>query len=506
MADRDLVGQLFMVDFDGFAPSEGIERLVTVGGVGGVILFDKNVQDAEQVAALTNALQGVAAAAGCSPLLVGVDQEGGPVVRLRGTHFPSAMAFGAAGSEALVAAAAEVTARELRAVGIHLNFAPVLDVNSNPANPVIGVRSYGEDPALVGRLGVRAATAMQAGGVLAAGKHFPGHGDTALDSHLALPAVTHSRARLEAVELRPFREAIRAGVAAVMTAHIVYPAVDPERPATLSPAVIAVLRDDLGFAGLVVSDSMRMRAIADHLSPGEAAVRAVLAGVDLILACGPAEAQWEALEAVRAAAAAGRIPATRIAAAAQRVLAAKQRLRLPERALVGAADVRFRVGLPEDRLLADRVARAAATLVRDHRGLLPLPAGPVAVAAGAAPRSTIEQLAEAIRATGRTAPIAILDEPDISAWTGPLVVPLGDLPGDRYSPAAVAAIHHRALGPHPTVAVATGVPYPLGGFPAQAACLAVYGADPSSLRAAAAVLVGAGSAGGNLPVTVADHT
>ncbi|TMI78529.1 MAG: glycoside hydrolase, partial [Bacillati bacterium ANGP1] len=202
--DRDLIGQLFMVDFGGPSPSDEITRLIADGGVGGIVLFDKNIQDPGQVASLTNALQRHAAAVRRPPLLVAVDQEGGPVVRLRGTHFPSAMAFGAAGSDDLVAAAAEVTACELRAVGIHFNFAPDLDVNSNPANPVIGVRSYGEDPALIARLGTRAITAMQAGGVLATAKHFPGHGDTAQDSHLALPTVGHPRDRLEAIEFPPF--------------------------------------------------------------------------------------------------------------------------------------------------------------------------------------------------------------------------------------------------------------------------------------------------------------
>ena len=199
-----MIGQLFMVDFSGPAPSAGIERLIADAAVGGVILFDKNITSPVQIASLTNGLQRVAAAAGKPPLLVGADQEGGPVVRLQPTHFPSAMAFGAAGSDDLVGLAAAVTGKELRSVGIHVNFSPVLDVNSNPANPVIGVRSYGEDPSLVTRLGARAVRQMQSAGVLATAKHFPGHGDTALDSHLALPVVSHPRSRLESVEFAPF--------------------------------------------------------------------------------------------------------------------------------------------------------------------------------------------------------------------------------------------------------------------------------------------------------------
>ena len=505
--DRDLIGQLFMVDFGEPSPSEEVIRLIAEGGVGGVVLFDKNIRDPGQVASLTNALQRHAAAVRRPPLLVAADQEGGPVVRLRGTHFPSAMAFGAAGSDDLVAAAAEVTARELRAVGIHFNFAPDLDVNSNPANPVIGVRSYGEDPALVARLGTRAITAMQAVGVLATAKHFPGHGDTAQDSHLALPTVAHPRDRLEAMEFPPFREAIRAGVAAVMTAHVVYPALDADHPATLSPAIIGMLRAEMGFGGIVVSDSMRMRAIADLLGPGEAAVQAVLAGVDLILALGPTEVQWEALRGVRAAAAGGRIPPARIREAAERVVAAKRRLGLFDNAFVQENAVPRRVGLPEHTALAGRVAAAAATLVREHRGMPPLPPGSIQVAAGLAPEETVQRLAQALRAKGRTAMTVGLDRGAAPDRAGPLVLPLGDsAPGGPVTRERIVAVTAAALKRGPTVVVATAAPYALAHVPQECAALAVYGADPSTLQAAAAVLTGAIRPGGRLPVTIASPT
>ncbi|HYM91173.1 MAG TPA: beta-N-acetylhexosaminidase [bacterium] len=498
---QGLVGQMFMVDFSGPEPSAEVERLLTEGGVGGVVVFDKNVEAPIQVARLSNALQRLAARAGQPPLLLAADQEGGPVVRLRGTHFPSAMAFGAAASDRLVAQAARVTARELRAVGIHVNFAPVLDVNSNPANPVIGVRSYGEDPAPVARLGVQAVTAMQAAGVLATAKHFPGHGDTSLDSHLALPTVAHPRGRLEAVELLPFVAAIRAGVAAVLTAHVVYPALDPDRPATLSPAIIGVLRRELGFQGLVVSDSMRMRAIVDHYRPGDAAVEAVLAGVDLVLALGPAEAQWEAIEAVRAAAETGRIPSARLHEAAGRVLAAKRRLGLFERALVREGDVAGSVGLPEHIALAHRIAAAAATNVRDRPGAVPLPPGSVSVATGLAPGDTVARLAEALRAAGRPAASVTLG-PETPPQ-GAIVVPIGGgAPSDPDFSARVYEVTLEASGYGPTIAVSTDVPYPLARVAPRCACLAVYGADPAALHAAAGVLTGAVRPRGRLPVTV----
>ena len=496
-----LVGQLFMVDFSGPEPSAEVERLIVDGGVGGVTLFVKNVEGPGQVARLTNALQSLAADAGHPPLLVSVDQEGGPVVRLRATWFPSAMAFGAATDETLAARAAEATARELRATGIHLNFAPVLDVNSSPANPVIGVRSYGEDPARVARLGVGAIAGMQSAGVLATAKHFPGHGDTVLDSHLALPMVSHGRDRLDAVELLPFREAVQAGVAAVMTAHVVYAALDPEQPATLSARIIALLREEWGFSGLVVSDSMQMRAIADRLAPGDAAVQAVGAGVDIVLALGAVETQWEALHAVRAAARGGRIPAGRIQEAAERILAAKRRLGLFDRPRVSEADAVRLVGCPAHLALADRVAAAAATLVAPRDGVVPLPPGPVYVATGLASRETADRLAGALRAAGR--PVTTAAWEARGSGQGAIVVPIGA--GTREDPSwwdRVRKVTRAASQRGPTVVVATDVPYPLAAVDPACACLAVYGADPPSLKAAAGVLAGTVPARGRLPVTV----
>ncbi len=508
MDTATLAGQLFVVDFSGPEPDGEIERLIRDGGVGGVILFDKNIVDPPQVARLTNALQRLAARAHVAPLLVAVDQEGGPVIHLRGTEFPSAMAFGAAGDESLVAAAADVTARELRAVGIHMNCAPVLDVNNNPANPVIGVRSFGEDPVRVARLGSRAIAAMQAAGVLATAKHFPGHGDTSLDSHLTLPTVTHPRSHLDAVELLPFREAIRAGVAAVMTAHVVYPALDPEMPATLSPAIIGLLRQTLAFEGIVVTDSMRMRAVADRYTAGAAAVAAVRAGVDVVLACGPVEAQLEALDAVRSAARDGSLPEARVRDAARRVLAAKRRLGLFERARVNEAQAARALGSPQHLALAERVAAAAVTVVANPRGTIPLPQGPVQVATDLVlwPR-TAERLAAALRAAGRTAETVTLSEhaavePPPGAQAT-VVVPFG-MAGPDSTPLMdrVRQTTLAALRRGPAVALSLDVPYPLAGAAEGCAALAVYGTDSPSITAAARVLAGSLRARGTLPVTI----
>jgi beta-N-acetylhexosaminidase len=242
-----------------------------------------------------------------------------------------------------------------------------------------------------------------------------------------------------------------------------------------------------------------MRAIADHHRPGEAAVEAVLAGVDLLLALGPVEAQWEALAAVRAAVDSGRIPAARIREAAGRVLAVKRRLGLVERALVREEDVAGCVGLPEHQALADRIAAAAVTIVRDRPGVIPLPAGPVAVATGLASMETADRLAEALGAAGRPATPATLK----SGIAAAIVVPIGgSSPGDPSLPARVHELTQQASRYGPTVAVSVDVPYPLASVARECACVAVYGADPSALKAAAAVLGGSLRAKGRLPVTV----
>lgn len=501
----DLVGQMFMVDFTGLEPIPDVERLIADEGVGGVILFDKNISAPRQVAALTNALQEIARAAGRPPLLIAVDQEGGPVARLRmgATHFPSAMAFGAARSEALVASAAGITARELRALGLHMNMAPDLDVNNNPANPVIGVRSYGEDPALVARLGAAAIRAMQASGVLATAKHFPGHGDTSQDSHVTLPVVPHGRARLEKVELVPFRAAIRVGVGAVMTAHVVFKALDADRPATLSPAVLTFLRSDLGFSGLIATDSMGMRAITDRYPRGEAAVLAVQAGADLILALGPLDGQREALAAVRRAIAAGQLGADRIAASAEGVLGVKRRLRLVERRLVPLDEVEARVGIPAHQAVADHVADAAATLVRDPGNIIPLRDGHIVVVSLEDDAKTAEGVVRALRAIGRDAQVVPADRLDAIGTGAALVVPVGTRSGpDTETQGRLEGVIRAGVSRAPVVVIATGTPYILGHVPNGAAAIAVYGTDPASLGAAARVLAGAIRPQGSLPVTI----
>jgi beta-N-acetylhexosaminidase len=324
-----------MVGFEGLEPSPDVRRLIREFGAGSVILFARNVDSPEQVAELVRELQAIARDAGHElPLLVAVDQEGGRVQRLRGpwTVWPAARALGRSGSEELARRTGAALAAELSACGILWDLAPVVDVDTNPLNPVIGDRSFGDDPALVARLGAALIQGLQDAGVGACAKHFPGHGDTALDSHLELPALDHSRSRLHDVELRPFRAAVAAGVASIMTAHVLVRELDDRLPATLSPRVVSeLLRGELRYDGVVVADDLEMKAIAGRFKPGPAAVLAALAGCDVLPACKSPDVQVEAIEALVRAEQAGEIAWKAGDAAAGRIRRLKQRLLLPYR-------------------------------------------------------------------------------------------------------------------------------------------------------------------------------
>ncbi len=300
---RDLVGrvgQRFVLGFEGLAASSDIKALIREFGAGHVVLFERNVEGPEQVADLVRELQSTARDAGhARPLLISVDQEGGRFARLREpwTVWPSPRAVGQARSEDLALRMGGAIAAELRACGIRLNFSPVVDVDTRPDNPAIGDRSFGPDPELVGRLGAALVKGLQDGGVAACAKHFPGHGDTSVDSHLGLPSVEHSRERLEEIELPPFRACIDAGVALVMTAHVLVPELDEKRPGTLSPEIVGgLLRGDLGYGGVVSTDDLQMKAVAAHWGPAERAVLAAQAGCDLLEVCSGHDDQVEAME------------------------------------------------------------------------------------------------------------------------------------------------------------------------------------------------------------------
>jgi beta-N-acetylhexosaminidase len=315
---------LFIVGFPGLVPDPEVVKLIDEG-VGGVILFKRNVDSPAQVSSLVRALKTRAG----RPLLASVDQEGGRVARLRGAPFtalPPMRQLGTSGDLALLERAGRLLAHEVRALGFDVDFAPVLDVDTNPANPVIGDRSFHRGAAEVARLGVALARGLEAGGVASCGKHFPGHGDTAKDSHLDLPSLPHGLERLRQVELVPFAAYARAGLASVMTAHVIFDALDPGVPATMSAKVMeGLLRKELGFQGVVVSDDLEMRAIADHFSVERAVVEGVKAGVDAFLVCHQAGVQRRAIEALVRAVESGEVPRERLAEARARLDALSRR-------------------------------------------------------------------------------------------------------------------------------------------------------------------------------------
>lgn len=355
------MGRLVVAGFAGTSLPVETRALARDVDLGGVILFARNIEAPQQVAELAHAARGLSRTA---PPWVSVDQEGGRVARLQApfTRWPAMRALGASGEAALAARFAGALARELRAVGVTLDYAPVLDVDTNPESPVIGDRALSADPEQAARLGLAVIGALQAGGVAACGKHYPGHGDAAADSHVELPVVAHGPERLRAVELAPFRAAAAGNVAAVMTAHVLYPALDGRQPATLSPRILGLLREELGFDGLLLSDDLEMGAITRHCAVEEAAVRAIGAGCDMVLLCGAdTDRQAAAVEALIRAVEDGRLPRARV----EQALARQERVKA--RFLAGVDDWR---PPPPDALRAVVGAAEHAAIAREMEGFL----------------------------------------------------------------------------------------------------------------------------------------
>jgi beta-N-acetylhexosaminidase len=365
------VGQKLMLAFEGSEPSMEILETIQSRSVGGITLFRHlNVENPSQVRSLTTALQEAAAKAGQPPLLIAADQEGGQLLAIGGTTpFPGNMALGATSSVDLARETGAALGRELAAMGINVNYAPVCDVNNNPQNPVIGTRSFGEDSAMVAHLCAAMVEGLQSAGVAATAKHFPGHGDTSGDSHYGMPIEPHDRARLAQIELPPFTAAIEADVRLIMTAHLAFPNLNEglALPSTLSPMVLeGLLREEMGFRGVIVSDAMNMAAIEQGAGLIVDAITAIAAGIDLLLLVGDAAVQKDVYSALLQAAQRRLLPPAKITASAERVMALKQWLaNMPQPSL----DV---VGCAEHRDLAFEIAARSITLVRDEADLLPL--------------------------------------------------------------------------------------------------------------------------------------
>jgi beta-N-acetylhexosaminidase len=476
-------------------------------------------------ASLLNRLQDLSAI----PLLNTADFEAGVGFRIQGaTVFPRQMAVGAAGDEALAFQAAKITAIEARAIGVHVDFSPLADVNNNPKNPVINTRSFGEVPDRVGRMTAAYVGGLHAGGMLATLKHFPGHGDTDVDSHLGLPIIREPRDRLDAVELPPFKAGIAAGADAVMTGHIELPALDPGEfsPASLSPLIVTgLLRGDLRFGGLVYTDSMSMEAVTAKLSPGEAAARAIKAGNDIVLHS-PDEAA--AMAGIKGAIERGEIAMTQIDASVRRILIAKASLGLHKAKTVSLDDVPRLVGGRQHAQVAETLAARAITLIKDDRNQVPLRVPPDASVlylsvldypAGwgiAAPsRTMIPQLKQrwpnltSIELSDRSTPAELdlvrASAPRYDAVVASVFVRAASGSGRMdLAPALVELLDDlvrvTARTPKPFVTVVFGNPYVVVAVPTLPAVMLTY--DFYDLAEASAVRALAGDApiGGRLPI------
>ena len=366
-----VVGMFMSQDSETF---QQIRRDITEFHVGGYHMLGEvnNLHEPAGVALLINHLQELAKV----PLWITADFEGGVGLRYIGaTRLPRAMAMGATGNPEMAYQAARITAEEARALGVQVNFYPVADVNNNARNPIINIRSFGGDPTQVGLMARAYIRGSQEHGVMATAKHFPGHGDTSTDSHLELPVVDVDRARLDSVELPPFRAAIEEGVGGVMSAHIALPQIEPERlPATLSPKMLTgVLRGELKFNGVIFTDALNMRGIAANYPEGDAAVRAIKAGADVLLYPPSVE---QAFAAVKHAVAAGEIKESRIDESVRRILSAKAKLGLDRNRLVDIGNLDKALGTTEHQRTAQQIIENAVTLVRDTRSVLPLRLAP----------------------------------------------------------------------------------------------------------------------------------
>ncbi len=499
-----------LVGFDGTTLTPEFRAVIQQLHIGGVIFYDRNIASPQQVAQLNADLQAAARAGGAPLLFTTIDQEGGVVARLREdrgfTEFPGQMAVAATDDVENARCIARALADELNALGFNMDLTPDLDVNHNPNNPIISTRSFGADPARVATYGVAYIETLQHTGIIAIGKHFPGHGDTAIDSHVALPTVPHDRARLDAVELVPFRAAMRANVAGIMTAHITFPAIDPTPglAATLSPRVLTgLVRDEMRYDGLIMTDELTMGALATSGYPApKAAVAALQAGADVLLFQTGYAMHREAHAALVDAVKRGEIPESRVDEALRRVLRVKAQFGLMtndegQKTKDEGRTPEARVSLPETRAISREVARQAVTLVRDEAQRVPLkPGAPLLVvetgAYGLGQR--LGAMTLQVKAQPTTSEITMV----VKAAEGRTIIVLtSDVAKNRTQADLVNALLKTSA---PLIVVAARSPYDLRAFPGVPTYLAIYGANPPMLDALAEVLTGKIPARGKLPV------
>ena len=506
------IGQLMIIGFDGTTVDAGLRRMITDYHVGGVILFARNhnIESPGQVAELTNQLQKIAIESGNPGLFIAVDQEGGRVARLTEetgfTEFPSAMALTATGNPQNAYRVATAMAAEMRAVGINVDFAPVLDVNNNPANPVIGIRSFSSDAQKVAEYGLAFARGLQKNGVLAFGKHFPGHGDTGVDSHIDLPLIPHDRTRLDQVELVPFQAAIAGDFAGIMTAHVTFPSIDPTPglAATLSrPVLTGLLREELGYDGLIVTDSLEMGALAANGYPPQvAAPLALAAGADLLLFNRDHDMHRAAFANLIQAVRDGKISQEQLNSSVQRVLQVKERFRLLSPALVEVSATAF-IKTQEHLALSRELAQKAITLVRDPLGLLPLQSTPTLLIVET---PATRDLMKTLDLGGTT--FLVDTEPtdsqiayilDAARNKGTILLPVNDLSINLTQLSLVREFVDMGI---PVIALAHRNPFDATLLPESVSVLVTYGFNPPLQEALIEVLTGRIKPVGVLPVTL----
>ncbi len=515
MTTEQRVGQLLLLGFGGTSIDGTIDSFLDEMQPGGVALFSRNVSEPAATMQLIRDVRRhdprVTGSNTRLPMFVAVDQEGGNVVRLKtqAVILPSAMALGAADDPLLARRVGQALGRDLVAWGFNMNLAPVLDVSSNPKNPVIGIRSFGGDPVRVGDIGAGYIAGLGDVGVVAVAKHFPGHGDTDTDSHYAMPVLQHDRARLDAVELRPFTRAFGAGLPAIMTAHIALPKIaeGSDVPATVSGKLLTgVLRNELGYDGLVITDGLEMQGIIDRYGAGEAAVRAVVAGADMVMVLWFPEKKREVRQALLDAVVSGRLSDARLRQAVRRVLEQKARAGLFAQPVpsIAAATETLRTN---DRSALDEVARRAITLVKNFHDVLPL-RRQTRVVAASMQTAFLQGLERRVQARTITLPWAPTKK-NVAADVDRIVA----LAKAEHADVVVIGLHtadHSAvvrgvlakLPKTPVVVVSFGSPWLLSGFPGAAAYVCAFGWRDDSGAAAAAVLAGDAPAVGHMPVAL----
>jgi beta-N-acetylhexosaminidase len=511
MSVEEKVGQLIMIGFGGTRVNAQISHWLTDRHAGGVALFSRNIVDFEQTARFVRELHGLVS--GQVPVFMALDQEGGNVVRVKdgAVVLPGNMALGATRSTVLAYVAGQALAVDLRLLGFNMNLAPVLDVNSNPNNPVIGVRSYGERPELVADLGSWYVRGQQEQGVVAVAKHFPGHGDTYADSHFFMPSIDADRRRLNAIELVPFKRAMEAGLDAVMTAHIALPRIAETRdmPATLSHVLLTdILRKELEFDGIIMTDGLEMQGIVQRYGAGRAAVLAVLAGADMTMVLWMPDMKEAVYASLLAAAKSGEISAARLDESVRRILRVKRDRGLFARAIEPLDQVLARRNQnPLHAQVAARIARESVTLVRNHGDLLPVhpvryrrvlvmaPPGPFAKRMARERNVTVLEIpfvpSRERRAEDVTRAVDLAYQADL------LVVAAVN----RYHLEMARSVT-RELPQLPVALVSFASPYYLTSMPEVDAYVCTYSYLDDSQEAAAQAILGQQPMTGRLPVTI----